>query len=1004
MKEVSCRAFEALDRAVRDGSLLQEELLCGVPYPIEFLRNKHERIEWAVWCRLASNASRYLTPRDFEKLGAAFASSKSFRAVMTVARLLYRPARFMHWMQGMQREGKGMFTCVRSVSDSPSLDRVTITLTIDADYEDCPEFFYITKGTLEALPPLLGSPDGTMRATIVSRKAIYEMDVPPQEGFLRRVGRVLLLPVRAGAAADLLQETHEVLLLRYAELETAQNTLDKQAKQLKAAHTVNQALQERVDLATTLLSVTASLHAVLAADGVEVSIACESEGEAIAEENLSGHKNSEKAIVRELQSRDGCIGKLRVWPKPVTDSHEVTTTLDFVLPNILIAIENAIGHDSLLRYRDALEVRVAERTKELLVTRDALTHSLTELKVAQAAREKIFANINHDIRTPLAIVRLASEEARRANRDHQEVIVEDRLVDIDRGVVRLLRLVDHLLTLAALDEDKLTLCPEPIQLAALIRAEVEAWEPLARKHEIALTFTPQHEHDEWVNVDAGAIASVVGNLLSNAIKFTPSGGAIRVEQKREKDCVLVSVTDSGIGMSEEFAERAFDRFSQGPTPVRATGRGSGIGLSVVREIVEAHGGTARAKANRKGGSCFSLTLPRTDPVDHEQGQQSRSVIELYRPISEATDTAADSATQDSKAHSHCVLVAEDEVELRTAMIRCLSPHYRVLSAGDGQEALSVAMKYLPDMLVADISMPKMDGLELTRRFNNIPKNRAARTLLVTARNALESRLAGFDAGAVDYISKPFHPQELLARVKAQLAIRDVVLQLHEAEKMASIGLLGAGLAHELRNPMNAFVNSIAPLRRALPQDLRAEGSLPATLLKVMQDSATRMQNISKSIFELENTARLTLEQTPVRTLITGAIESVPTLPMRKVQVHCDPSLSVACSPTLLLQVFTNIVANAVRAAGSEGEFEIKATELDGTTTVQFSDDGPGIEPSQRERVFEPFFTTADPGQGTGLGLAISRRAVQRHGGTLRVLDVPYGCTFEVKIRSGENHG
>ncbi|MCP4449765.1 MAG: response regulator [Myxococcales bacterium] len=1002
MKEVSCKAFEPFERAVAGGQVPEAELLRDIAFSIVTLRDRHERIDWSSYCQLARNARRYLSLEDFETLGGTFASSTGFRIGLLVARLLFRPARFLRLMQGMEREGKEMFTCVRATSESLARDQVRITLTIDSDREACPEFFHITKGTLAALPPLLGSPRSTMNATIEEKSATYDMFVPPQEGLVRRLLRIAAMPFTATDVANALQESHEVLLERYAQLETAQATLDVQAGHLRAAHTINQALQERVDLRDTLVAITSSLLSALGAQGVKVRIDCESEGAAIVEEHLSGDICMGMSIERDVPGRDGSIGTVCVWLDFSESFDHSAATLDFVLPNILIAIENALNHDSLLCYRDALEVRVVERTQELRQTRDELAVSLEELKIAQAARETIFANINHEIRTPLAIVGLASDEAREANSEGREVVVAKRLDSIDRSVARLLRLVDGLLALAALDEGKLTLRLEPLNIEALLKAEVGAWEPLARKHSIALTFASRS--DEWVHADPNELAGVVGNLLSNAVKFTPSGGTVHVKQERVNDRVEISVTDSGVGMSESFAKQAFERFSQGPQPVRPTASGSGIGLSIVREVIAAHGGTAQVSANPEGGTCFVLSIPVMKDRLQEHSFSDGTVLKLYTPLPEADEPAPELDSENAVAFRYSVLIAEDSTELRNAMIRCLSPHYRVLSAGDGQAALALAEAHLPDLLIADISMPKMDGLELTQRFVSIPENRAARALLVTAISAMDTRLAGFAAGAVDYIEKPFHPQELLARVKAQLAIRDVILQLHEVEKAASIGLLGAGLAHELRNPLNIICNGMIPLKKSLPEGTLAEGSRASVMLGLIEDAATKMFRVSNAILEFENASQLLLTPILLSTLIAEAIEAVSELDLARVEVVCAPAMTITCSGVLLLQVFSNILQNAIRAAGVAGTFGIHAREEDGMTIIQFSDNGPGIKPGERERVFEPFVTTASPGEGTGLGLAISRRVVTRHGGTLKALEVTEGCTLELRVPIGSRGG
>src|SRR5439155_23309000 len=163
----------------------------------------------------------------------------------------------------------------------------------------------------------------------------------------------------------------------------------------------------------------------------------------------------------------------------------------------------------------------------------------------------------------------------------------------------------------------------------------------------------------------------------------------------------------------------------------------------------------------------------------------------------------------------------------------LQREYRVILAGDGLTALRMAQQHLPDILVSDVGMPGMDGLEMTRRFRELPGNRLARVVLLTAFANLSARLQGFGAGAIDYIVKPFEPAELMARIHSQLELRTLALRLSQSEKLASLGTLSAGLAHEMRNPANAIVNAIEPLAELLPPELRPEEHPVNQLLGVL---------------------------------------------------------------------------------------------------------------------------------------------------------------------------
>jgi signal transduction histidine kinase len=325
----------------------------------------------------------------------------------------------------------------------------------------------------------------------------------------------------------------------------------------------------------------------------------------------------------------------------------------------------------------------------------------------------------------------------------------------------------------------------------------------------------------------------------------------------------------------------------------------------------------------------------------------------------------------------------------------------VLLAADGLAALALAHEHLPDLLVSDLSMPGMGGLELVRRFRALPGNRLAPALLLTAHVAEADRLAGFEAGAVDYLTKPFHPEELRARVRAQLELRDLALKLHRSEKLASVGLLSAGLAHELRNPANALLNALAPLRELLPDGALAAGTAAGELFTVVDGCADQIAQLARQLLVFNRPGPLAVEPTPLGAIVARALVMVPPLQACRVEHDARYDGPVRCAGTLLTQVLANLLENGAHAAGPSGSVRL-ATFLDGERVViEVSDSGPGVPPELRERVFEPFFTTKPPGQGTGLGLATSREVIERHGGTIEVREQGGKSVFRVELPRGE---
>ncbi|HET6345767.1 MAG TPA: ATP-binding protein, partial [Myxococcota bacterium] len=786
----------------------------------------------------------------------------------------------------------------------------------------------------------------------------------------------------ARAAAVEMAAAHVALQQRYRELDAARSQLAWQARQLDTANRISQVIHGELNLPRTLEAVVNALLDVADFSAAEIVIETELEGVALRER--AGRGSTPPGVVAlhlPIVARRSWVGTLTLWPKAQAGGHATGEISEYLLPTVSMAIDDALTFTALAHYRDKLEERVETRTAELAQARDSLAATVQNLQEAQAARDRIFANINHEIRTPLALIMLSVNDIKRRILDaHAQEVAA-----IETSAARLLNLVDGLLLLAAGQEGKLRINPRSIDLAVFLSQAANLWGKAAAGANLHLRYDGPSRQTAWV--DDTAVDRIVSNLLSNAIKFTPPGGSIVLALTSGTTVHQISVTDSGAGIDDELKPRIFGRFEQGRRPARHGWRGSGIGLSLVKELAEAHGGSAGIETAPGGGAHFIVSLPAAPP----DGRDATSVVPAAPPSPPETfGLVAPEGPEGAplpEGGAATILVAEDDPQLRRAIQDLLHSKYRVISAADGLSAWALCQKHLPDLLVSDVEMPGLDGVELSRRFQGLPGNRLAPTLLLTAHGDRDARLSGLGAGAMDYILKPFEPEELLARVRNHLATRSLALRLSESEKLASLGVLSAGLAHELRNPANAVVNAVEPLVELLPPALLAPGTATADLIGVIQAGAEQLRSLAQQLLGFVRPGHLAMREESFETLLCRAL-SMASGPLKGVEVrkalaHRGPLL---CAAPLLVQVFTNLFENAAHAAGSKGWIVIETRQSEGRFIIEVTDSGPGVPPAMRERIFEPFFTTKAPGAGTGLGLFTARTIIERHRGTLRVVD------------------
>ena len=990
-------------RALRRRKVMPERLAEGTGLSVEQLRNRHERIEWSEFLRIMQNVRSIWTREEIIDIGGAGLRSPVVRAFVVVARLLFSARDFYRWT-AMAGSGVGnqMVSCITPSLVEHDASRLTITLTMTPGYAPSEEFFLTAQGGFTEMPRLLGLPPSRVEMKLTESAAIYEIRHPLGGGALAWLRKALLWPFTVHATARELKEANEVMQARYAELHEARGVLAIQATQLRVAHTISGLIHGNLDVDRTLVAVTEALVSVGGFVGAAVHLSAAIDGKLLEMDASSGEQSCGQPICSAMQSRGRPIGDVRVWHAAGDDPRERRELLEFVLPTLSMALDNAISYRALSDYQQALEIKVAERTTELVQARDALAKTVARLEEAQQVRDRIFANINHEIRTPLTLVHLAVSDLKKRHPERLDQRSMQELDGIEMSTRKLLRLVDDLLLLAAGHEDKLQLRVTAVDLARLLDVVVATWRVPAERKGLQIAF---HGPSRCVRfVDEEKLERVVTNLISNAIKFTPSGGAVQVDLQEDVRGVEIAVRDTGIGIDDDLRKRLFGRFEQGRPAVHAGARGSGIGLSIVKELTEAHGGCVSVESPRGGGSVFRVLLPAGAQVRAalvSDGDSSSAPLRLVPEdfdASRATTPLPRVLEAQSGPARATILVAEDDPLLADAIGRLLAADYRVVLAGDGLTALRMAQQHLPDLLVSDVGMPGMDGLELTRRFRELPGNRLAPVVLLTAFANLADRLQGFDAGALDYIAKPFEPPELLARIRSQLELRALALRLSQSEKLAALGTLSAGLAHEMRNPANAIVNAIEPLAELLPAELRADEHPVGQLLGVLRECATQIALLSRQLLGFKRPGELEVQQTTVVELL-GRAQALtqPLFKSIKLVEALEYKGPLACAASLLTQVLSNLLENGAHAAGAGGWVRI-ASHLSGERLVlEVSDSGPGVPVELRERIFEPFFTTKPPGSGTGLGLTTARQIVERHGGILDVREAGVGTRFHLEL-------
>lgn len=510
--------------------------------------------------------------------------------------------------------------------------------------------------------------------------------------------------------------------------------------------------------------------------------------------------------------------------------------------------------------------------------RRKLEEARDHLREMDEIKARFTANVHHELRTPLTLT-LAPVEALLAG-EFGDLSAQQRsyLQTVQTNALRLLRLINNLLDLAKIESSQLEIRRRAIDVPGLVRGLVQGAVPLAEKKGVMLSLVASPDVPT-ICADPEALEKVTMNLLGNALKFTTYGDDVVVSIERGSEGgVLCRVKDSGVGLPQDQLERIFDRFAQVDISETRKHEGTGIGLALTKELIGLHGGQVWAESGGIGeGATISFWLPvgHSDEgveeallPEEDQGGQSEYTTrfaaelgpqqegavpghygEIERTLDRDCDVACSNARMRVDSGRPRVLICEDNADMRRLLRDLVSKEFDVQLVENGRLGLEAVREESPDLVLTDVMMPEMSGIELCASLKGDPETAGIPVVLVTSKAERDMKIEGLENGADDYVTKPFHARELLARVRSLVKLRrmsteveeqnaaleganrelatamaelkDAESQIVRAERLSAVGELAAGLAHEVNNPVNFALNASRTLGTYV-LDLRRE--------------------------------------------------------------------------------------------------------------------------------------------------------------------------------------
>jgi DNA-binding response OmpR family regulator/nitrogen-specific signal transduction histidine kinase len=428
------------------------------------------------------------------------------------------------------------------------------------------------------------------------------------------------------------------------------------------------------------------------------------------------------------------------------------------------------------KIRRQFEVEKEKREAKLLIEQERQEarrmHELDMMKI------KFFTNVSHEFRTPLSLIMAPVDKILKHTEAEEQ---RHQLQLINRNAKRLLNMVNQLLDFRKMEVQELRLHTRNGDIISFIKEMVYSFSDVAEKKQIRLVFDSEIQ-GMVINFDHDKIERILFNLLSNAFKFTPDDGNVSVllainEKIAEKRLLEIKVIDTGIGIPLDKQDKIFERFFQNEIPGSMVNQGSGIGLSITKEFVKLHNGEISVESEVGRGSCFTILLP-VDLTVEEQLPANKANI----PVPAMTESQGLlQAGSGNAIKKLTVLLVEDNEDFRFYLKDNLSDTFNIIEAANGREGWQKSLALHPNLVVSDISMPEMNGIDLCRKIRNDKRTSHIPVVLLTAVTGEEQQLQGLETGANDYLTKPFNFEILMSKLKNILAMQEDMRKTYQKQ-------------------------------------------------------------------------------------------------------------------------------------------------------------------------------------------------------------------------------
>lgn len=647
-----------------------------------------------------------------------------------------------------------------------------------------------------------------------------------------------------------------------------------------------------------------------------------------------------------------------------------------------------------------LKKKGAEMEAEVFQRAQQLQEANEKLRESEKIKSDFFANVSHELRTPLSLIIAPLESSLSGKYGNLDAALNQTLQIIHNNAIRLFQLVNGLLDFAKFEAGKMKTELEPVNCSKLLHSILNDFESTATTKKI--TIAREIENDNRpILLDRYLFERIAFNLLSNAIKFTPAQGNILVRTIVENNKFKLSVKDTGTGIGEKDINYLFEKFRQAESASTRRFEGTGLGLAMVKEFSGLLGGTVYVESEVGKGSIFTVEIPASYTAETEKMDASGSPVLIPR---------YQIASSELKNHNQYaglkVLVCEDNEELAAYIASLLSSICELKIARNGQEGWEIIQSWAPELVLTDVMMPEKDGIELCSTIKSTPGTWGITVVLLTALTHREAMIKGWEAKADEYLFKPFHPDELVTRIRSLLsgiserkkAAEAFIKYTRELEIANNeISSFSYAISHELRAPLRAIQGYCNILMEGYAERLDENGK---SLLNRVISNGTIMGRQIEDLLKFLRAGQDSLNRSKVvmTDLVKIVIGEINQSIKENAEIIVQPMPTENIDYGLMKHVYYNLIANAIKYSSKKPnpKIEIGFTTTEKGKTFFVKDNGAGFDMKYYSKLFGIFqrLHRNEEFEGTGIGLAIVERIISKHGGMVWATGaIDQGATF-----------